>query len=77
MDELGLLIATDAQLDAELSSMCELLDAFSSDSSVIDQVMEDFSSPRKRKAVPDDQVRAKNKFQYRQRQEILHLRDDV
>ncbi|OQR97492.1 hypothetical protein THRCLA_06928 [Thraustotheca clavata] len=75
--DLELLIASDAQLGTELSSMCELLDTFSSDSSLLDQVMEDFSSPRKRKAVPDDQVRAKNKFQYRQRQEILQLRDDV
>ncbi|OQR91740.1 hypothetical protein ACHHYP_04394 [Achlya hypogyna] len=89
LHDLEFLIATDAELDTELSAMCDILSTFNGDaatsstsssvsSPILDRVLEDFSHPpAKRKAPSPEPVQAKNKFQFRQRQEILKLRADV
>ncbi|EQC27233.1 hypothetical protein SDRG_14950 [Saprolegnia diclina VS20] len=88
MHGLEFLIATDAELHTELSAMCDLLDTLhGSDSSsssatatspIVEAALDDFAAPAptKRKA-ETNLVRAKNKFQFKQRQEILQLRTDV
>ncbi|KDO26030.1 hypothetical protein SPRG_08683 [Saprolegnia parasitica CBS 223.65] len=90
MHGLEFLIATDAELHKELSAMCDLLDTLhgsdsssssattAATSSLVEAALDDFASPAptKRKA-ETDLVRAKNKFQFKQRQEILQLRTDV
>ncbi|KDO16633.1 hypothetical protein SPRG_17868, partial [Saprolegnia parasitica CBS 223.65] len=76
LHDIQFLIANDAQLTQDLSQLCAILEGSSSDS-------EQSAPPSaKRKTAPpsDDEPPArkpKNRFQHRQRQEILALRDQV
>ncbi|OQR97496.1 hypothetical protein THRCLA_06929 [Thraustotheca clavata] len=85
MDELEFLIATDAELDEQLKAMCALFDGFESNSvSSLSSTNElviasEGTRPKrlKRKAEDTPEMRKMNRFQYRQREEILRLREDV
>ncbi|EQC37930.1 hypothetical protein SDRG_04947 [Saprolegnia diclina VS20] len=76
LHDIQFLIANDAQLTQDLSHLCAILEGSSSDSE------QSAASSAKRKEAPpsDDEPlprKPKNRFQHRQRQEILALRDEV